>query len=93
MDADGSDVFQVTDSRNDQGNPDWQPLPPPTKTKPERRQEQRQQNKQKRQPEQGPKNRSVTVHPPDTGGPPYLAVSAVLLLGAAVLAGRGVLRR
>jgi hypothetical protein len=30
---------------------------------------------------------------PDTGGPPYLAVGAVMLLGAAVVAGRGVLRR
>ena len=30
---------------------------------------------------------------PNTGGPPYLAVGAVLLLGAAVVAGRGVLRR
>jgi hypothetical protein len=30
---------------------------------------------------------------PNTGGPPYLAVGAMLLLGAAVVAGRGVLRR
>jgi hypothetical protein len=30
---------------------------------------------------------------PNTGGPPYLAVGAVLLLGAALVAGRGVLRR
>jgi hypothetical protein len=30
---------------------------------------------------------------PNTGGPPYLAVGAVLLLGAAVVAGGGVLRR
>jgi len=30
---------------------------------------------------------------PDTGGPPYLAVGAMLLLVAAVVAGRGVLRR
>jgi hypothetical protein len=30
---------------------------------------------------------------PDTGGPPYLAVGAVLLLGAAVVVGRGVLGR
>jgi hypothetical protein len=30
---------------------------------------------------------------PNTGGPPYLAVSALLLLGAAVVAGCGVLRR
>jgi hypothetical protein len=30
---------------------------------------------------------------PNTGGPPYLAVGSVLLLGAAVVAGRVVLRR
>jgi hypothetical protein len=30
---------------------------------------------------------------PPTGGPPYLAVGAVLLLGAAAVAGRDVLRR
>jgi hypothetical protein len=30
---------------------------------------------------------------PNTGGPPYLAAGAMLLLAAAVVAGRGVLRR
>jgi hypothetical protein len=30
---------------------------------------------------------------PNTGGPPYLVVGAVLLLGAAVVSGRDVLRR
>jgi hypothetical protein len=30
---------------------------------------------------------------PNTGGPPYLAVGALALLGAALIAGRGVLRR
>jgi hypothetical protein len=30
---------------------------------------------------------------PDTGGPSYLAFGATLLLGAALVAGRGVLRR
>ena len=30
---------------------------------------------------------------PNTGGPPYLAVGAVMLLGAAVVVGRGILRR
>jgi hypothetical protein len=30
---------------------------------------------------------------PNTGGPPYLAVGAMLLLGMAVVMGRGVLRR
>jgi hypothetical protein len=36
---------------------------------------------------------NTTSQMPNTGGPPYLAVGAVLLLGAAVVAGRGVLRR
>ena len=40
---------------------------------------------------QPPRNRPGVL--PPTGGPPYLAVSAMLLLGAAVVAGRGVLRR
>ena len=30
---------------------------------------------------------------PDTGEPPYLDLGAVLLMGAALVAGRGVLRR
>jgi len=48
----------------------------------------------------GPVNNPKGVMPnttvkkiPNTGGPPYLAVGAVLLLAAAVVAGRGVLRR
>jgi hypothetical protein len=36
---------------------------------------------------------NTTSNMPNTGGPPYLAVGAVLLLGAALIAGRGVLRR
>jgi hypothetical protein len=30
---------------------------------------------------------------PDTGGPPYLTIGALALLGAALIAGRGVLKR
>jgi hypothetical protein len=30
---------------------------------------------------------------PNTGGPPYLAIGALALLGAALIAGRGVMRR
>jgi hypothetical protein len=30
---------------------------------------------------------------PNTGGPPYLAVGALALLGTALIAGRGILRR
>jgi len=37
-------------------------------------------------------NTSSKTPIPDTGGPPYLAAGALLLLGAALLAGRGVLR-
>jgi len=36
---------------------------------------------------------NTTSQMPDTGGPPYLAVGAMLLLGAALVAGHGVLRR
>jgi hypothetical protein len=35
----------------------------------------------------------TTSQMPDAGGPPYLAVSAALLLVVAAMAGRGVLRR
>jgi hypothetical protein len=52
----------------------------------------------KRQP--GPVDRPEGVIPrtgvrrvPPTGGPPYLALGALLLLGVALIAGRGVLRR
>jgi hypothetical protein len=48
----------------------------------------------------GPIDRPAGVIPrpgvrrvPRTGGPPYLAVGAVVLLGAALIAGRGVLKR
>jgi hypothetical protein len=48
----------------------------------------------------GPIDRPAGVIPrtsvrrvPPTGGPPYLAVGAVVLLGVALIAGRGVLRR
>ena len=36
---------------------------------------------------------NTTSQMPDTGVPPYLAVGAMLLLGAALVAGHGVLRR
>ena len=36
---------------------------------------------------------NTPVKIPNIGGPPYLAVGVVVLLGAALLAGRGVLRR
>jgi hypothetical protein len=37
--------------------------------------------------------RTTVRRVPPTGGPPYLAVGAVVLLGVALIAGRGVLRR
>src|SRR5215203_2454587 len=37
--------------------------------------------------------RTTVRRVPDTGGPPYLAVGAVVLLGVALIAGRGVLKR
>ena len=63
MDADGSDVAQVTNSPGGDFSPDWQPLPRPT----------------------SPQSRSVTVHPPDTGGPSLLLVGSALLFSACVI--------
>jgi Tol biopolymer transport system component len=50
MDADGSDVTQVTNLPGHEQHPDWQPLTP--------------------------KSRSLTVHPPDTGGSSLLLVAS-----------------
>jgi hypothetical protein len=51
-------------------------------------------------PPPGPVDRPEGVIPgtgvrrvPPTGGPPYLALGALVLLGVALIAGRGVLRR
>jgi hypothetical protein len=63
MNADGSDVAQLTHSRATDIAPDWQPVPRPTHEK----------------------SRSVTVHPPDTGGPSLLLVASVLLISVGVL--------
>lgn len=87
MDADGSDVTQVTtNSGVDDKDPDWQSLPRPTKVKPEKQQEER-------QPNQAPKNRSVTVHPPDTGGLSLLLVASALLFSGGIMFYAGVKRR
>jgi dipeptidyl aminopeptidase/acylaminoacyl peptidase len=58
MDADGSDVAQVTNARW-AVEPDWQPLTA--------------------------KSRSLTVHPPDTGGPSLILVASALLFSGGVL--------
>ena len=60
MDADGSDVAQITANSDVKDmDPDWQPLPP--------------------------KSPSVTVYPPDTGGPSLLLVASALLFSGGVL--------
>ena len=81
MNPDGSDVAQVTHSGASDYDPDWRPLAGPTEAKPERPQEQAPQNKQ----QQGSKNRSGTVHPPDTGGPSLLLVASALLFSVGVM--------
>jgi Tol biopolymer transport system component len=84
IDADGRNLKQLTNSPGTNWDPDWQPLPGPTEATPEKQQEQRQQNQQ--QPSQhGSKSRSVTVHPPDTGGPSLLLVGGALLFAVGVL--------
>jgi TolB protein len=84
MDPDGSDVAQVTYSGARDMDPDWQPLAGPMEAKPERQQEQGQQNQQQ-QPQQDSQDRSVTVHPPDTGGPSLLLVASALLFSLGCL--------
>jgi Tol biopolymer transport system component len=91
IDVNGRDLKRLTHTPGTNWGPDWQPVSKPTEAMPEKQQEGRQQDQQQ-QPQHGSKSRSVTVHQPDTGGPPYLAVGAVLLLGAALVVGRGALR-
>ena len=67
MNADGSNPTRLTDSLGVDGESDWQPLTP--------------------------KSRSLTVHPPPTGGPSLLLVSSVLLISGAVMFYAGVKRR
>jgi len=65
MDADGSDVAQVT--AHYAVEPDWQPLTA--------------------------KSRSLTVHPPDTGGLSLLVVASALLFSGGVMFYAGLKRR
>jgi Tol biopolymer transport system component len=74
------------------GTLDWQPLAGPTKAKSEKLHEQRQQDHQQ-PPRQGSKSRSVTAHPPDTGGPSLSLVASALLCFGGVLFFAGVKRR
>jgi Tol biopolymer transport system component len=59
MDANGSDVAQVTNLHGVDYAPDWQPLTP--------------------------ESRSMTVSPPDTGGPSLLLVASALLFSVGFL--------
>ena len=84
IDANGRNLKRLTHGTGTNYDPDWQPLPGPTKAKPEKPQEQRQQNQQ--QPSQhGSKSRSVTPHLKDTGGPSLLLVASALLFSGSVL--------
>ena len=92
IDANGRNLKRLTHGTGTNYDPDWQPLPGPTKAKPEKPQEQRQQNQQ--QPSQhGSKSRSVTPHLKDTGGPSLLLVASALLFSGSVLFYAGVRRR
>jgi Tol biopolymer transport system component len=89
IDVNGSNLKRLTNTPGVDWGPDWQPLPKPTKAMPELE-----------PTPPGPVDRPEGVIPrtgvrrvPPTGGPPYLAVGAVALLGVALIAGRGVLRR
>ena len=59
MNADGSNPTRLTDSLGVDGESDWQPLTP--------------------------KSRSLTVHPPPTGGPSLLLVASLLLFSGGVM--------
>ena len=59
MDADGTEVAQVTNSPKNEISPDWQPLTP--------------------------QSRSMTVNPPNTGGPSLLWVASALLFSLSCL--------
>jgi dipeptidyl aminopeptidase/acylaminoacyl peptidase len=83
IDANGSNLKRLTHTPGVDWGPDWQPLAELTKAKPEKQHEQRQQNQQ--QPQQGSKSGSVTVHPPDTGGPCLLLVASALLFSGSVI--------
>ena len=89
IDANGTNLKRLTNTPGVDWGPDWQPLPKPTKAMPEFE-----------PTPPGPVDRPAGVidrtsvrRVPFTGGPPYLASGALVLLGVALMAGRGLLRR
>jgi len=87
-DADCSDIVQVTtNSGGNDGDHDRKTPLGPTEAKTEKQQEERKQIQQQ-QPKQGSKSRSVTVHPPDTGGLSLSLVASALLFSGASCSAR-----
>jgi WD40-like Beta Propeller Repeat len=85
IDANGRNPKRLTHTPVTNWDPDWQPLPGPTEATPEKQQEQRQQNQQQQPSQHGSKSRSLTVHPPDTGGPSLLLVASALFISGGTL--------
>jgi Tol biopolymer transport system component len=75
IDADGRNLKRLTHTPGVDWGPDWQPLIKPTEAMPE---------KQQQQP-LTPKSRSMTVHPPDTGGLSLLLVASALFFSGGSL--------
>jgi hypothetical protein len=100
MNADGTNLVNITNKPegyygfgSDGGHTlEWQPLPGPTEAKPEKQQEEHQANQQQ-QPQQDSKSHSMTVHPPDTGGPSLLLVASALFFSGGVMFYAGLKRR
>jgi Tol biopolymer transport system component len=85
IDADGRNLKQLTNDPGSNYDLDWQPLPGPTEATPEKQQEQRQQNQQQQPSQHGSKSRSLTVHPPDTGGTSLILVASALFFSGGSL--------
>jgi TolB protein len=85
IDADGRNLKRLTHGTGSNWDPDWQPLPGPTEATPEKQQQERQQNQQQQPSQHGSKSRSLTVHPPDTGGPSLLLVASALFFSGGSL--------
>jgi Tol biopolymer transport system component len=93
IDANGRDLKRLTHAPGVDWGPDWQTLAKPTKAMPEKQQQERLHNQQQQQPQRDHKSRSVTVHPPGTGGLSLLWVASALPFCGGVLFYAGVKRR